>query len=60
MTNREKINKMNDDDLALVLMCQYDTIGGETMPCEDDKERPSVKRCCDCIKDWLGKEAKGE
>lgn len=60
MTNREKIKQMNDDELSFILMCPYDTAGepADIMPCVDDKQLPSVKRCCDCIKDWLQKEAK--
>lgn len=61
MTNREKIKQMNDDDLSFVLMCPYDTAGEpeEIMPCVTN-EPPSQKNCCECIKAWLGKEAKGE
>lgn len=58
MTNREKIKQMNDDDLSFILMCPYDTTGEEIMPCATDETLPSQKKCCDCIKEWLGKEAK--
>ena len=60
MTNREKIKQMSDDDLSFILMCPYDTTGEpeEIMPCVNDEAMPSQKKCCDCIKDWLGKEAK--
>ena len=62
MTNREKILQMNDDDLALVLMCPYDTSGDleDLMQCVVNDVPPQVKNCCQCIKDWLQKEAKGE
>ena len=60
MTNREKIKQMSDDDLSFILMCPYDTVGEpeEIMPCVNDETMPSQKNCCDCIKIWLGKEAK--
>lgn len=60
MTNRDRIRAMKDEDLAFVLMCPYDTTGEpeNIMPCVD--KPPSVKNCCDCIKDWLQKEAKEE
>ena len=55
---------MSDDDLALVLMCPYDTSGNpeDIMPCisEENKtgEFVSPKYCHACLVDWLGKEAK--
>ncbi len=60
MTNREKIKQMSDDDLSFILMCPYDTTGEpeEIMPCANDETMPDQKKCCDCIKAWLGKEAK--
>ena len=64
MTNKEKILQMSDDDLALVLMCPYDTSGNpeDIMPCisEENKtgEFVSPKYCHACLVDWLGKEAK--
>ena len=59
MTNKEKILQMNDDDLAFVLMCPYDTAGEpeDIMPCVVNDDPPTVKNCVACIKEWLGKEA---
>ena len=60
MTNAEKIKKMSNDDLAFILMCPYDTAGDpeDIMPCVSNDNPPSVKHCCECIREWLLKEAK--
>lgn len=62
ITNRDRIKNMSDDDLSFILMCPYDTSGepADIMPCVTDESLPSQKKCCDCIKAWLGKEAKEE
>lgn len=60
MTNKEKILQMNDDDLAMVLMCPYDTVGEpeNVMPCVVGDILPTNKNCHQCVKDWLRRKAK--
>lgn len=56
MTNADKIRAMSDEDLALVIMCPYDTVGDESriMPCI--LSAPRSKDCYKCTLEWLRRE----
>lgn len=59
-TNVDRIHNMSLDDLAAVIMCPYDTAGEdkELMPCVQEGEDPEfTKKCYECSKAWLQKEA---
>lgn len=61
MTNADIIRNMPDEELAMIIMCPYDTAGEEIMPCILDGEDPEFMpqgRCFECTTKWLKKEAK--
>ena len=60
MTNFEKIKEMPVEDLAVVIMCHYDTLEGEKeiMPCIDADTNASPQRCYECCLNWLKGESK--
>ena len=63
MTNADKIRNMTDEELAMIIMCPYDTAGKEIMPCILDGEDPEFMpqgRCFECTTKWLKKEATQE
>ena len=58
-TNADKIRNMPLDDLAMMIVCPYDTVGEpeEIMPCVQAGEDPEfTKKCFECCKAWLQKE----
>lgn len=65
MTNADKIRNMTDEELAIMIMCLYDTAGDENeiMPCIKDGMDPEFMppgSCYKCISKWLKKEVKPE
>lgn len=61
MTNGDKIRTMSDEDLAMVLMCPYDTAGEpiNIMPCvkqNGTNELAEPKFCHACVVEWLQRE----
>ena len=60
MTNGDRIRNMNDEELASVLMCPYDTVGApiDIMPCVKDGKYQlvGVKECRECSISWLQRE----
>lgn len=58
-TNYEKVKEMSIEDMALMIMCPYDTLGDDVMPCIDS-DTASQKQCYECTLNWLKKEAKNE
>lgn len=62
MTNFEKIKAKSIEDMALWIMCPYDTAGEpeDIMPCiKDGSEEPAnIGRCYECCLEWLKREAK--
>lgn len=65
MTNGDKIRNMTDEELAVVLMCPYDTAGAELdiMPCVKDgnvQEFASPKDCRACSIKWLQREVSAD
>ena len=57
MTNEEKIKAMETDDLAMIIMCPYDTLGNglDKLPC--DWKLVDEPSCHRCVVEWLQKEA---
>lgn len=58
MTNADKIRNMTDEELAIMIMCPYDTTGDENeiMPCIKDGMDPEFMppgSCFKCISKWL-------
>lgn len=63
MTNADKIRNMPDEELAMIIMCPYDTAGDEIMSCILDGKDPEFQppgSCYKCISKWLKKEADPE
>lgn len=62
MTNGDMVRQMSDEDLALVLMCPYDTAGDpvDIMPCikEYGTMNPTQEYCHACLVKWLKREKK--
>ena len=58
VTNADRIRNMSDEELALVIMCPYDTVGDlkEIMPCikeHGNNELVPPQYCYDCTMNWL-------
>ena len=64
MTNGDRIRNMNDEELAAVLMCPYDTVGDpiDIMPCVKDGKQQfvGVEECRECSISWLRRESTEE
>lgn len=62
MKNGDKIRAMNNEELAAVLMCPYETVGedDDVMPCAKDGVQKMVgpAECKRCLVSWLEREAK--
>lgn len=61
MTNADRIREMNDEELADIIMCPYDTAGkpAHIMPCVKDgniQELVSPEYCKKCMMMWLQSE----
>ncbi len=61
MTNGERIRAMSDDDLAIMIMCPYDTAGEpeNIMPCIKEFNTNEIvppKYCHACCTEWLKRE----
>lgn len=61
MTNGDRIRNMNDEELAAVLMCPYDTVGDpiDIMPCVKDGKQQFVG-VEECSISWLRRESTEE
>lgn len=57
MTNGDKIRQMTDEELAEILMCPYDDCGKMLENCEKFKDVNRARRCQECSKAWLKREA---
>lgn len=58
MKNIDKIRKLNNEELAFIIMCpnEFDDLFDEDKKaCEQCK----YSNCKECIKDWLNEEYKG-
>lgn len=58
MTNLEWVRNTSEEDLAMLLMCPYDTIENvksNELPCQKNKDE-SKQFCFNCLKGWLRKE----
>lgn len=61
MTNGDRIRAMSDEELAVIILCPYDTAGepANIMPCIKDgnvQEFVSQEECKKCIVEWLERE----
>ena len=61
-TNADRIRSMGDEELAMVIMCPYDTAGDDEdiMPCMKIpfEDAPDSKTCMECTIAWLKREVK--
>lgn len=62
MTNGDRIRNMTDEELAVIIMCPYDTAGDpiDIMPCIKDggvQELVDEKTCRRCCIAWLKRNA---
>lgn len=56
MKNIDYIKSLDLDDIALRLMCPYDTDEGlsfEELPCSQDPDLGTPGQCLKCLKGWL-------
>lgn len=58
VTNADRIRNMSNEELALAIMCPYDTAGDskEIMPCikeHGNNELVPPKYCYTCVMNWL-------
>lgn len=65
MTNADRVRSMTDEELAVFLMCPYDTAGNteDIMPCILDGKDPEFVepgRCKECTMKWLNREVAPE
>lgn len=64
MTNGDRIRNMNDEELAAVILCPYDTAGDpiDIMPCVKDGKQQfvGVEECRECSISWLRRESTEE
>ena len=61
-TNADRIRSMSDEELAMVIMCPYDTAGDDEdiMPCIKIpfEDAPDSKTCMECTMAWLRRQSK--
>ena len=54
MNNGDKIRKMSNEDLAMVLMCPFESMEDVEMECDLTTSIENKKQhCYDCVKRWL-------
>ena len=64
-TNADRIRAMTDEELAVLLMCPYDTAGNteDIMPCVLDDDNPDFVepgKCKGCALKWLKREVSSD
>lgn len=61
-SNADRIRAMSDEELAMIIMCPYDTAGDDEdiMPCMKIpfEDAPDSKTCMECTMAWLRRQSK--